>query len=64
MQCNPCRAAARLNQIHGMYKSITNEEFLYVLTTFVVLPVRTINKYGWRRWVVGWLNGWVAQGCR
>lgn len=39
---------ARLNQIHGMYK-ISNDDYLYVLTTFVVEPKRFIEQFGWRR---------------
>jgi len=42
------RAAVRhMNRIHGRYP-ISNEDFLYVLSTFVVVPVRWISRYGWR----------------
>lgn len=37
----------RLNQIHGRYP-ISNDDYLYVLATLVVGPVRWINEYGWR----------------
>lgn len=37
----------RMNQMHGSY-SISNEDMLYVLATFVVTPVRWIDSYGWR----------------
>ena len=40
-------AVRRLNRIHGRY-DISNEDFLYVLSTFVVVPVRWISRYGWR----------------
>ncbi|QNP66549.1 oxygenase MpaB family protein [Streptomyces genisteinicus] len=43
------RSTARhLNRIHGKYR-IPNEDFLYVLATTVVGPVRWINRFGWRR---------------
>lgn len=47
----PTRALQRLNQIHGLY-NISNRDFLYVLTTFVVVPVRVIDAFGWRRRVL------------
>lgn len=40
-------AIRRMNQMHGSY-DISNEDFLYVLATFVVVPVRWLEKYGWR----------------
>ncbi|MEV0401405.1 oxygenase MpaB family protein [Actinoallomurus sp. NPDC050550] len=40
-------ALRRMNRIHGRY-SISNDDFLYVLATFVVVPVRWISEYGWR----------------
>lgn len=42
------RALRRMNQIHGHY-TIPNDEFLYVLSTFVLEPLRWNAKYGWRR---------------
>src|SRR5215469_963290 len=40
-------ALRRMNQQHGRYP-IANENFLYVLTTFVFEPARWMDKYGWR----------------
>jgi hypothetical protein len=40
-------AVRRMNRIHGRYP-IDNDDFLYVLSTFVVVPVRWISRYGWR----------------
>jgi uncharacterized protein (DUF2236 family) len=40
-------AVRRMNKIHGRY-SISNDDFLYVLSTFVVVPVRWMSRYGWR----------------
>jgi hypothetical protein len=42
------RAIAHMNQIHGLYK-IPNEDFLFVLSTFIFLPIRWIDDFGWRR---------------
>jgi uncharacterized protein (DUF2236 family) len=41
-------AIRRMNQMHGSY-SISNEDFLYVLATFVVVPIRWIDELGWRK---------------
>ncbi|GAA1292221.1 oxygenase MpaB family protein [Pseudonocardia aurantiaca] len=41
-------AIRRMNQMHGAYP-ISNEDFLYVLSTFVVVPIRWIDSFGWRR---------------
>jgi dephospho-CoA kinase len=38
---------ARMNRIHGHY-AIGNDDFLYVLSTFVVEPIRWLERYGWR----------------
>ncbi|MCL3818064.1 oxygenase MpaB family protein [Aeromicrobium wangtongii] len=37
----------RMNQMHGSY-DISNDDMRYVLSTFVVTPVRWIERYGWR----------------
>ncbi|WP_116243852.1 oxygenase MpaB family protein [Nocardiopsis sp. FIRDI 009] len=43
-------ALRRMNQMHRSY-SIANDDYRYVLSTFVVMPVRWLNDYGygWRR---------------
>jgi hypothetical protein len=38
---------ARMNRIHGHY-AIGNNDFLYVLSTFVAEPIRWLGRYGWR----------------
>jgi dephospho-CoA kinase len=38
---------ARLNRIHGHY-AISNDDFLYVLSSFVAEPIRWLERYGWR----------------
>ncbi|WP_369269547.1 oxygenase MpaB family protein [Streptomyces sp. R11] len=41
-------AIRRINQMHGSY-DISNDDMRYVLSTFVVMPRRWIDAYGWRR---------------
>ncbi len=36
-----------MNQMHSRYP-ITNDEMLYVLSTFIYEPIRWIERYGWR----------------
>ncbi|MGN6723014.1 MAG: oxygenase MpaB family protein [Marmoricola sp.] len=40
-------AVRRINQMHRMY-DISNDDMLYVLSTFVVVPVRWLEQYGYR----------------
>ena len=40
-------AIRRMNKIHGRF-DISNDDFLYVLSTFVFTPVRWIQRFGWR----------------
>jgi len=40
-------AIKRMNRIHAAY-DISNDDLVYVLATFVVMPVRWIGRYGWR----------------
>ena len=51
--------ADHLNAIHGHYR-ISNDDFRYTLSTFVVIPVRWIRRYGWRQptgvEVTAWTN--------
>ncbi|MET9586351.1 oxygenase MpaB family protein [Streptomyces sp. NPDC006539] len=41
-------AIRRINQMHHSY-DISNDDMRYVLCTFVVVPKRWIDMYGWRR---------------
>ena len=41
-------AVRRMNQMHGAY-DISNDDKLYVLSAFVVMPIRWLDTYGWRR---------------
>ena len=42
------RAIAHMNKIHGLYK-IANEDFLFVLSTFIFQPIEWVNSFGWRK---------------
>jgi hypothetical protein len=41
-------AVRRINRMHGMY-DISNDDLRYVLSTFVVVPIRWLDRFGWRR---------------
>ena len=41
------RAIRRMNQLHGRF-AIANEDFLYVLSTFIFEPIRWNQRFGWR----------------
>ena len=41
------RALLRINQLHGRF-AIANDDFLYVLSTFVYEPIRWSERFGWR----------------
>jgi hypothetical protein len=41
-------AITHMNKIHGVYQ-IENEDFLFVLSTFIFLPIQWVDKYGWRK---------------
>ncbi|MFI5185342.1 MAG: hypothetical protein ACHQF0_01310 [Chitinophagales bacterium] len=42
------QAILHTNRIHGFY-TIENDDFLFVLSTFIFLPIQWIDKYGWRK---------------
>jgi hypothetical protein len=41
-------ALRRMNLLHARFE-ISNEDFLYVLSTFVFEPIRWMDRFGWRR---------------
>lgn len=41
-------AIRRMNQQHGRYP-ISNNDFLYVLSTFIFEPIRWLDRFGWRK---------------
>lgn len=61
------RAIARMNVLHARFH-IANEDFLYVLSTFVFEPIRWNARFGWRRLTdtenLGWFWFWRAIGER
>jgi hypothetical protein len=61
------RALRRMNQLHGRF-DISNDDYLYVLSTFVYEPVRWNARFGWRplceRERLGYFHFWRAVGGR
>ena len=61
------RAIRRMNRIHGRF-TISNEDFLYVLSTFVYEPIRWNARFGWRPLVeqerLATFHFWRAVGSR
>jgi len=51
-------AGEHLNFIHGHYR-ISNEDFRYTLSTFVVVPIRWLQRYGWRPLSTVEVDGWT-----
>ncbi|EPX58320.1 hypothetical protein D187_004076 [Cystobacter fuscus DSM 2262] len=41
------RAIRRMNQLHHRF-DISNDDYLYVLSTFVLEPIRWMERFGWR----------------
>lgn len=52
-----CEAIQRINDIHANY-SIRNELYLYVLSTFIFEPIRWMEKYGRRPFVMEEKKAW------
>jgi hypothetical protein len=61
------RALRRMNQMHGRF-AIANDDFLYVLSTFVYEPIRWNARFGWRPMCVqeklGMFRFWREVGRR
>jgi uncharacterized protein (DUF2236 family) len=61
------RALRRMNQLHGRF-AIANDDFLYVLSTFVYEPVRWNERFGWRPLCeqerLAYFHFWRAVGRR
>lgn len=58
-------ALDRINWAHGHFR-ISNEDFLYVLSTFVFEPIRWIDRYAWRSTCrhekLGYFHFWRGVG--
>jgi hypothetical protein len=56
-----------MNQIHARF-AIDNRDYLYVLSTFLLEPMRWIDRFGYRRLLTGereaLLHFWRAIGVR
>jgi hypothetical protein len=61
------QALERINWAHGHF-DISNDDFLYVLSTFVYEPIRWIDRYGWRPTCrterLGYYYFWREVGAR
>jgi ER-bound oxygenase mpaB/B'/Rubber oxygenase, catalytic domain len=60
-------ALRRMNQIHNRF-TIANDDFLYVLSTFIYEPIRWNARYGWRPMCeherLGYFHFWREVGRR
>ncbi len=61
------RALARMNSLHAHFR-IPNEDFLFVLWTFLDFPVQWMRDFGWRAFTpheeAAWFHYWVGIGQR
>ena len=61
------RALRRMNQLHGRF-AIANDDFLYVLSTFIYEPIRWNTRFGWRplseQERLGYFHFWREVGRR
>jgi hypothetical protein len=61
------RAIGQMNRIHSFYR-IPNEDFLFVLWTFIDFPIQWMNEFGWRPFTdhesEAWTNFWTRVGQR
>jgi hypothetical protein len=61
------RSLRRMNQLHGRFP-IANEDFRYVLSTFVYEPIRWNERFGWRPLCaqerLGYFHFWREVGRR
>lgn len=61
------RAIERMNAIHARYR-IRNDDFLFVLWTFIDFPMVWMASFGWRAFSAheshAWFNYWIGIGQR
>ena len=59
------RSIAQMNHIHARF-GIPNDDFLFVLWTFIDFPLRWTDAYGWRAFTpherAAWFNFWIGIG--
>lgn len=60
-------AIARMNRIHGHFR-IPNDDFLFVLWTFMDFPIQWMRDFGWRAFTpheeAAWFHYWLGIGQR
>ena len=56
------RALARMNSIHSRFR-IPNDDFLFVLWTFIDFPPAWIEAYGWRAMTAHERDAWFQYWC-
>ena len=60
-------ALERMNWVHGHFR-IDNNDYLYVLSTFIYEPLRWIDRFGWRRTCrteqLAYYHFWCQVGSR
>jgi mpaB/rubber oxygenase-like protein len=56
------RAIARMNEIHRRF-SIPNDDFLFVLWTFIDFPIRWADEFAWRPFTAHERAAWFAFWC-
>src|SRR5262249_37736733 len=60
-------ALCKMNRLHSRFE-IANSEYLYVLSTFVYVPIRWIGRHGWRPMIeieqLGLFHFWRQVGRR
>ncbi len=61
------RALEQMNHIHSFYE-IANEDYLFVLWTFIDFPIAWLRDFGRRAFTAheeaAWFNGWTEIGTR
>lgn len=61
------RALARMNAIHAHFR-IPNDDYLFVLWTFIDFPIEWMDAYGWRPFTAhereAWFHYWCGIGQR
>jgi hypothetical protein len=61
------RAIAQMNHIHSFYK-IPNDDYLFVLWTFIDFPIQWMRDFGWRAFTEqeseAWFHFWCQVGSR
>ncbi len=60
-------ALTRMNSIHARFR-IPNDDYLFVLWTFIDFPIRWMDEFGWRAFTPheqqAWFHYWVGVGRR